>query len=110
MARPVGIPKTGGRKKGVPNKATASLKDAAQVYTEQALATLASIMLSASEGGAARVAAANALLDRGYGKPKQSVEASGPDGGAIETKATIDPASLSADQLRALASIAVRPG
>lgn len=110
MARPVGIPKSGGRKKGVPNKATACLKEAAQVYTEQALSTLATIMLSASEGGAARVAAANALLDRGYGKPKQSVEASGPDGGAIQTEATIDTSGLTREQLQAVASIAVKPG
>lgn len=99
-----------GRPVGAVNKATASLKDAAQVYTEQALATLASIMLSDSEGGAARVAAANALLDRGYGKPKQSVEASGPDGGPIQTEATIDTSGLTREQLQAVASIAVKPG
>lgn len=37
-------------------------------------------------------------------------EHSGPDGGPMETKATIDPSSLNADQLRALASIPVRAG
>lgn len=109
MARPVGIPKTGGRKKGVPNKATASLKEAAQVYTEQALQTLANIM-TAGESEAARVAAANSILDRGYGKPKQTVEASGPDGGPIQTEGTIDTSGLSTEQLRAVASIVVKPG
>ena len=62
-----------GRPKGVPNKATADVKAAAKKYTTDALETLASIMAK-SESDAARVAAANALLDRGYGKPKQSVD------------------------------------
>ena len=53
-----------GRPKGVPNKATADVKAAAQKYTTDALETLASIMAK-SESDAARVAAANALLDRG---------------------------------------------
>lgn len=62
-----------GRKKGSPNKATADIKAAAQEYTEDALRVLASIMTK-SESDAARVAAANSILDRGYGKPKQSVD------------------------------------
>jgi hypothetical protein len=36
-----------------------------------------------SESDAARVAAANALLDRGYGKPRQGVEHTGVDGAPI---------------------------
>lgn len=32
----------------------------------------------------ARVAAATAILDRGYGRPRQAVEHSGPDGEAIQ--------------------------
>ena len=63
-----------GRVKGVPNKATRELKDMARDYTADALKTLAQIMLT-SESDQARVAAANALLDRGYGKPQQSIEA-----------------------------------
>jgi phage gp46-like protein len=65
--------KTGGRKAGTPNKATADIKAAAQAYTEDALATLAQIM-KAGESEAARVAAANSILDRGFGKPRQSVD------------------------------------
>jgi hypothetical protein len=65
--------KTGGRKAGTPNKATADIKAAAQVYTEDALATLAQIM-KAGESEAARVAAANSILDRGFGKPRQSMD------------------------------------
>ena len=73
MPRPAGLPKTGGRKPGVRNKITADVKEAAQAFTADAIETLASIM-RASESDAARVAAANAILDRGHGKPKQSVD------------------------------------
>jgi hypothetical protein len=62
-----------GRPKGSLNKATADIKAAAQVYTEDALATLAQIM-KAGESEAARVAAANSILDRGFGKPRQSMD------------------------------------
>ena len=65
--------KTGGRKAGTPNKATADIKAAAQAYTEDALATLAQIM-KAGESEAARIATANSILDRGFGKPRQSVD------------------------------------
>jgi hypothetical protein len=36
-------------------------------------------------GAATRVAAAEALLDRGYGRPPQAVEIAGKDGGPIIT-------------------------
>jgi hypothetical protein len=66
--------KTGGRKKGVPNKATADVKAAAQKYTAEALKTLAHIM-KAGEPDAARVAAAKELLDRGHGRSTQTIDA-----------------------------------
>lgn len=66
-----------GRPKGVPNKATASIREAAREYTEQALLTLAEVMVDEEQPAAARVSAANALLDRGYGKPSQSVDVTG---------------------------------
>lgn len=72
-----------GRKKGEPNKATGSLRDLAREYTPQALTALAKIMLE-GESEAARVSAANAILDRGYGKPSQVI-AGDEDGGAIQT-------------------------
>ena len=65
--------RNGGRPKGSVNKATADIKAAAQQYTDDALLTLANIMKS-GESEAARVAAANSILDRGYGKPKQSLD------------------------------------
>ena len=63
-----------GRPKGALNKATQGIREAAQQYTEQALATLAEVMVSGNSE-AARVAAANSLLDRGWGKPRQQPEA-----------------------------------
>lgn len=63
-----------GRPKGARTKATADIREAAQQYTEQALATLVEVMNSSEHPAAARVSAANALLDRGYGKPKQSLD------------------------------------
>lgn len=61
--------KTGGRTKGTPNKVTASIRDAAREYTDNALATLVEVMQDKEAPPSARVSAANAILDRGYGKP-----------------------------------------
>jgi hypothetical protein len=47
----------------------------ARMHTEKAVKTLAAIMNEPHAPYAARVAAAEALLDRGWGKPKQSHEA-----------------------------------
>ena len=72
--RKIGCAKTGGRQKGTPNKATAEVRELAREYTEDALKTLVQIMTGKKESAAARVAAANAILDRGHGKPAQSME------------------------------------
>lgn len=73
----------GGREKGVPNKANRELREIAGQYSEEAVATLATIMKDAEAPHAARVSAASAILDRAHGKPKQSVEATGADGAAL---------------------------
>jgi hypothetical protein len=72
-----------GRKKGSPNKSTAEIKAIAQPYSEQAVKTLAQIMQTGESEGA-RVSAANAILDRAWGKPSQAVLHSDPDGGPIK--------------------------
>src|SRR5262245_62860644 len=66
--------KTGGRKMGTPNKVTTALQEAAQAYTPAALKTLNEICVD-GESEAARVAAANSLLDRGHGRPTTHVSA-----------------------------------
>lgn len=47
------------------------MAELAKEHTEAALSTLVSVMKSAEATDSARVAAANSILDRGYGKPLQ---------------------------------------
>lgn len=66
-------------------KAPAEIRSLARSHTETAIKTLAGLMNEKKVPAASRVAAATALLDRGWGKPAQSVEMTGKDGGPIET-------------------------
>jgi hypothetical protein len=50
------------------------LREAAQGYSEEALSVLAGVMRDTEAPPAAKVAAARELLDRGFGRPMQSVE------------------------------------
>lgn len=61
------------RTKGAKNRQTLDVKELAQVYTGEAIEALAKIMQTGKQE-AARVAAANAILDRAHGKPKQAVD------------------------------------
>ena len=83
MARPKGLPKTGGRARGTPNKATADVKALAQQYGPQAVGVLAQIMEDVEQPAAARVSAAKELIDRGYGKAVQPSELTGKDGAPL---------------------------
>ncbi len=69
----------GGRPRGA-----GRLRDLAREKTEEALSTLLSVMTDEKSPASARVAAACAVLDRGYGRPIQATEISGKDGGPIE--------------------------
>jgi hypothetical protein len=63
---------------GNPNgrpKVVADVQDAAREHSGEAIETLAGIMRDPKAPAAARTSAACALLDRGYGKPSQSIEA-----------------------------------
>ena len=51
------------------------LKEAAKAHTRQALNTLVSVMNDSEAPQASRITAAVALLDRGWGKPQQNIEA-----------------------------------
>lgn len=57
----------------MPNKATADVMALAQVYTKEALATLAKIMRE-GDSDAARVASVKELLNRGHGMSRQIVD------------------------------------
>ena len=50
-----------------------TLADVAREHTETAIAALAEIAANKRESAAARVSAATALLDRGWGRPKQAI-------------------------------------
>jgi hypothetical protein len=52
------------------------VKQAAREHTEAAIETLVGVVNNEEAPTAARVAAANAILDRGWGKPGQYVETS----------------------------------
>ena len=72
--------KTGGRIAGTPNKATAEIKELARQYGGKGieeLAKLAGLVVGATkaESDQARIIAIKELLDRGYGKPTQAIEA-----------------------------------
>lgn len=82
-----------GRAKGV-----ADVQAAAQQYTDSALETL-NYWASQREHASASVAAAQALLDRGHGKPTQPTELSGKNGGAIKTEQLIVDERVSLDDL-----------
>lgn len=82
-----------GRRKGAVARATkehkATLSELARAHTDVALAALVKVATK-GESESARVAAANALLDRAYGKPRQSVEHSGAVGTYDLTKVSND--------------------
>lgn len=67
---------------GLP-KGLGEVKDLARRHTKEAVMTLVEIMGDKLQPAPARVGAAVALLDRGWGKPTQAVEHSGPAGGPI---------------------------
>ncbi len=66
-----------GRPKGVPNKVTLALKAYAGQYTTEAVDALVTIGRSVEMPPQARVAAWREILDRGNGKPPQSMSVGG---------------------------------
>lgn len=75
-----GGPRPGaGRKTGSPNKVGADVRELARQYTDQAIETLAQIMLHGKESQA-RASAADKLLDRGWGRPAQAHTGEGGEG------------------------------
>ena len=54
------------------------VRELARLYTQQAVDALVDVLNKG--GGAARVAAANVILDRGWGKPEQTIQGPGPNG------------------------------
>lgn len=84
-----------GRPKGAKHAKTLEIEAAAKRYAGDALKALLHVATKGESEGA-RVAAAVALLDRGYGKPRQAVEHSGPGGEPVQITVThevVDPAA-----------------
>ena len=71
MAAHKGHPKAGGRKRGVPNKATAEIKALAQEYGSEMIAELYDLTKSKDER--IKLAAIGMMLERGYGRAAQAV-------------------------------------
>lgn len=55
-------------------KTPTDIRSLARSHTEAAISTLAGVMRQKNATAAARVSAAIALLDRGWGKPVQAIE------------------------------------
>ena len=68
-----GDPKTGGRKKGTPNKINADIKAAFREHGPELVQAL--LALAESEDENVRLKAIQVCLDRGYGKATQHIEA-----------------------------------
>jgi len=66
----------GGNPGGRP-KVVAEVQELARQHTTAAVETSVSIMTDPKAPPAARISAANALLDRGYGKPSQHITGEG---------------------------------
>ncbi|WP_198157717.1 hypothetical protein [Methylobacterium nodulans] len=76
------------------------MKEAAQAYTLEMLAVLVRVAMDEGAPPAARVTAANAVLDRGHGKPTTNVDAK---------VATVDVTKLHLQALLDLSAPAPRP-
>ena len=63
-------------------RAIIEIRSLARSYTRTALKVLVGVMGSKDASAAARVSAANAILDRGWGKAPQAIQNG--DGGALE--------------------------
>lgn len=73
--------KTGGRTKGVPNKATKDIKELARTHGPEVIEGFWRLFKEA-DSDAAKIAAGREILDRAYGKATQPI-AGDEDGAAI---------------------------
>lgn len=69
-----GVRPGAGRPPGSVSPEKKALRELAQAHTEDAVDALAGLCNDAAQPGMVRVSAACALLDRGHGRPTQSVE------------------------------------
>jgi hypothetical protein len=70
-------------------KAPLEIRSLASKYTHKALNTLVSIMVEPKAPAAARIMAANSLIDRGWGKAAQLVDVAGEIRQLVEVKLNV---------------------
>lgn len=101
-----------GRPQGRRNKATVeqklTLEELARTHTETALAVLVDIARY-GQSEAARVSAANAILDRGYGKPRQLEPASASGDDEVRSVETTAKMKAAMEDLNALLDATLPP-
>ncbi len=68
------------------------------------------VNVSRHEDLGAMAAAANRIFDRVWGRPRQQVEHSGPDGGPVRTETSVDLSRLSVEDRRALLALVSKAG
>jgi hypothetical protein len=78
-------------------KAPLEIRSLARKYTNKAIATLVDIMGAPNAPPAARVLAANSLLDRGWGKATQLVDVQGEIKQLVEVKLNVVQAAPARD-------------
>ena len=71
-------------------KAVVEVRELARKHTSAAVARLVSVMDSAKAPPAAQVAAASAILDRGWGRPTQMIETPGGGDGMAALRDRLD--------------------
>ena len=77
MTFKAGQDKSGGRVAGTPNKTTQLSRQITLPFVDEAVKALVDVLRNAESPAQARIAAANSILDRAFGKPRQEVEHSG---------------------------------
>ena len=87
-------------------KVVGEVKELARAHTGEAIETLVSIMSNPKAAPAARVSAANSLLDRGYGKPLQHITG---DVAASYVARLPEPAKSAEDWLASLGDVQTKP-
>lgn len=71
-------------------KAALEIRSLARAHTEKAIKVLVGIMNQPNAPEAARIAAATAILDRGWGKPKQAIIGGDEDDPALKVISRIE--------------------
>ena len=93
-----GARKGAGRKPGKVSQAKRTIAEMAREHGELALQTLVDVASDPEAPHSSKVSAANALLDRGFGRPIQTVDNTSSDG-TMSPKPAIDATKLKSDTL-----------